>query len=242
MKLVERVTVHCTHCQAPIIKRVTDVEKSKTGRFFCSPDCLRIVGAKPRRRANKVCEQCATIFYPTASAQQRYCSSKCVQDSQRHSDAGKLCPICSKPIVVKSRQRKFCSRECYQKNRWSGSNVLWDRVYNGRPAIIDGGGYVRIFLPEHPKAFKNGQYLEHRHVVEKALGRYLEADEHVHHINHVRTDNRLENLVLMSQSEHARITGYENGVALTEAINARQKLQEALEKLDLYEKKFGIIE
>ena len=97
-------------------------------------------------------------------------------------------------------------------------------------------------MPEHPKAFKNGQYLEHRHIVEKALGRYLEADEHVHHINHVRTDNRLENLVLMSQSEHARITGYENGVALTEAINARQKLHEALEKLDLYEKKFGIIE
>ena len=45
---------------------------------------------------------------------------------------------------------------------------------------------------------------EHRFVMETELGRKLETDEHVHHRNHDRTDNRIENLELMSASDHAR--------------------------------------
>ncbi len=45
---------------------------------------------------------------------------------------------------------------------------------------------------------------EHRAVMEAHLGRKLDTKEHVHHRNHDRTDNRLENLELMSASDHAR--------------------------------------
>ena len=44
--------------------------------------------------------------------------------------------------------------------------------------------------------------MKHILVVEKAIGRHLNDNECVHHINHVRDDNRIENLRLMTVSEH----------------------------------------
>ena len=63
-------------------------------------------------------------------------------------------------------------------------------------------GYIKVYVPDHPHARADGYVLKHILVIEREIGRYLEKDEVVHHINHIRDDNRLENLRLMNKREH----------------------------------------
>lgn len=63
---------------------------------------------------------------------------------------------------------------------------------------IDHHGYVRVKLPDHPMAAIGGYVLEHRLVMARHLGRDLRPEETVHHMNGVKTDNRIENLELWS--------------------------------------------
>lgn len=66
---------------------------------------------------------------------------------------------------------------------------------------VDPRGYVRVHAPDHPLAFANGAVFEHRKV---AWDHGLLTDPAlvVHHINGVKTDNRLENLAVTTHSEH----------------------------------------
>lgn len=66
-------------------------------------------------------------------------------------------------------------------------------------------GRVAVYVPDHPKANNRGYVLRYRLVMEEHLGRYLREDEEVHHLNEDPTDDRLENLEVMSIAEHARL-------------------------------------
>jgi hypothetical protein len=58
---------------------------------------------------------------------------------------------------------------------------------------IDNSGYKRV---------AGSSVRQHREIMESVLGRKLSRDEHVHHKNGDKTDNRLENLEILTASEH----------------------------------------
>jgi hypothetical protein len=82
------------------------------------------------------------------------------------------------------------------------SNPNWK---GGRTRGGEQGRYVLIHRPDHPAASSIGYVLEHRLVMETVVGRHLLPSEIVHHLNGDTTDNRPENLEVMTQAEHARL-------------------------------------
>lgn len=62
-------------------------------------------------------------------------------------------------------------------------------------------GYVEIKVGWGQR----GWVPEHRWLMEQELGRSLRPDEHVHHIDHVRDNNDVLNLQVLSATEHLRL-------------------------------------
>lgn len=66
-------------------------------------------------------------------------------------------------------------------------------------------GYYYIYSPNHPFPTQGNYVKRSRLVMEKIIGRYLKKDEHIHHKNNIRDDDKPENLELTTLSNHNRI-------------------------------------
>lgn len=81
--------------------------------------------------------------------------------------------------------------------------------------------YISIKVKNHPHANKKGYIYEHRLVMEKKLKRYLRHNEFVHHINGISSCNNINNLKLVSPSEHTAIHNIDRGIRIK---NIKKKL------------------
>ena len=69
----------------------------------------------------------------------------------------------------------------------------------------NGGQYFHSLGYVVKRIAINKYKLEHRLIIEKYLGRPLKSSEDVHHINGIKTDNRIKNLMAFNgRSSHRR--------------------------------------
>lgn len=74
-----------------------------------------------------------------------------------------------------------------------------------RSGIVKQDGYLSMRKPSHPNAWKNGYVKYHRLVMELEIGRYLNREELVHHMDHNKLNNDINNLKIVTMSEHRTI-------------------------------------
>ena len=72
---------------------------------------------------------------------------------------------------------------------------------NWKGGIIISHGYRAVRRANHPFSV-NGYVKEHRLIMEKKMGRYLEPDEVVHHIDGDGLNNNEKNLQLFKRGKH----------------------------------------
>jgi len=89
-----------------------------------------------------------------------------------------------------------------QRTRLKLSLAHKGKRYNTSHKIVTKKGYIKLYLPNNLMANSHGYVSEHRIVMAEHLGRPLLREELVHHINHNKQDNRIENLQLLNRSEH----------------------------------------
>jgi hypothetical protein len=102
----------------------------------------------------------------------------------------KICKNCTEEyLTITPNSSFFCSVKCVIKPRGKNHGAWKGGRWRSR-------GYVRVYVGR--RLYRG----EHVLLMEEKIGRHLKPDEHVHHINGIKDDNRLENLIVLKKSQH----------------------------------------
>jgi hypothetical protein len=95
------------------------------------------------------------------------------------------------------------SPKCSKRCAFEGMKALHgpnSPAWQGGKGTVNTLGYI-------VRSVRKKTILEHRAVMEAHLGRQLNKGEVVHHINGIKTDNRIENL-MVCQTQSAHVSGH----------------------------------
>lgn len=165
------------------------------------------------------CEQCKKIFYisPSRLGRLKCCSKQCSNLRKKITQRGKNNPFYGKKHSQKSIEKNrlaHIGQKSWNKSKTNVySKITLEKMrlarieYQGvkHPRWKGGrridNGYIEIYSPHHPYKKRNGCIKEHRLIMEKYLGRFLQFQEVIHHINGNKMDNRIENLMLFANNK-----------------------------------------
>jgi hypothetical protein len=164
---------------------------------FCSFECVGINRTNEKRR-HGICPICGKEFRLKRMST-KYCSNKCSSLSRTTRKQIK-CSYCEKEIIRPQchiRDINYCSKECQgkyiSKNKIGKNSIRW------KGGISNSSGYISI------RTNKGGYKQQHRTVMENFIGRKLSSNELIHHIDQNKKNNSIENLMIVTRSEHAAI-------------------------------------
>lgn len=104
------------------------------------------------------------------------------------------CVDCGKSVKYGNRC-KSCSKKGIL-------NPMYNKKGKDNPTYR--GGFIHKTLGYKIVQHEGKKSYEHRVIAETILGRKLEGNEVVHHVNHNKLDNRPENLIITTQSKHLK--------------------------------------
>lgn len=195
---------------------------------------------KPITGICKVCGTTINNTNYNSALGKNYCSWSCYETfKEQNATPNCKCVICNTEMYLKpSRIKRIkngitCSKECSSKlktiymtgenNHQFGMKGKLNASFIGEKRI-NQYGYVMIYLPNHPKSDESGRYREHRYVIEQSVNynddyfdiinnqKVLKDCFIPHHINGIKTDNREENLVVITRSEHTSLHNNEKEI------------------------------
>jgi len=139
------------------------------------------------------------------------------------------------PYKIKIGRGKYCSYECYWKNKIG--KKLSEKTRKKISEITKGSkpnrqeknshkwkggkykdkfGYIRIYARNHPLCPTNGYMVQSHLVAEKYLKRHLTRGEVMHHIDENKSNDKPKNLYLFhSQGKHLQFHRWKNKPVLT---------------------------
>lgn len=188
----DKIEVKCAYCG-----KIEFVAPSRAKNYqCCSKECSALI--KRKIEPNCKCPICGKEFYLKPSRIKKVKSQPC----------------CSRECADKLKETTYLGENNHQFGLIGSKNSS----FKGNETISNFG-YILEYCPGHPKpcdkSILGGRVRQHRLVVERNYTKFdskyfeeingwivLKDEYDVHHINEIKTDNRLENLQILTRSEH----------------------------------------
>jgi hypothetical protein len=187
----KRKILVCLVCGTRFSLPLCHARRTGVGKF-CSMSCQTKHNKSLKKFRERTCVICGEIFYPRIS--------------QIRSGQGETCSVECRSLNQSGEKNGFWgkkhSKESIQKaiktRTNNGTFLSGEEHHSWKGGYVSGDGYKVIQVSKKTM-------LEHRHIMEKHLGRKLSCEEIVHHLDCDTLNNAIGNLIVVTRSEHASI-------------------------------------